>query len=168
MLMVHFTMSGSMWSSLVRYCPERIMTTYNMGFNMTVKKIHHINFIVKDLDSAVLRYKAILGGNEFIRDELSGRGVITARTAVGEQWIVLVQPIELNSIPGRYLAENGEGFFLMSLEVTDINETIDELSKEGILPTSSIDRKGLLNWWVRDLKIDKTFGTQIQFCEERD
>jgi methylmalonyl-CoA/ethylmalonyl-CoA epimerase len=135
---------------------------------MSVNKIHHINFIVKDLDSAVLRYKGILGGNDFIKDELPGRGVITARTAVGEQWIVLVQPTDLNSIPGRFLAENGEGFFLLSLEVADIKETIDELAKEGILPTTSIDRKGLLNWWVRDLSIDKTFGTQIQLCEERD
>jgi len=135
---------------------------------MTVKKIHHINFIVKDLNSAILRYKVILGGNDFIRDELPGRGVITARTAVGEQWIVLVQPTELDSIPGRFLKENGEGFFLMSLEVSDIHETIDELAKEGILPTSSLDRKGLLNWWVRDLKLDATFGAQIQLCEERD
>jgi len=135
---------------------------------MTVRKIHHINFIVKDLTSAILRYKSILGGNDFIRDELPGRGVITAGTAVGEQWIVLVQPTEVNSIPGRFLKENGEGFFLMSLEVSDIHGTIDELTKEGILPTSSSDRKGLLNWWVRDLEMDKTFGAQIQLCEERD
>lgn len=56
----------------------------------------------------------------------------------------------------------------MSLEASDIHETIDELAKEGILPTSSLDRKGLLNWWVRDLKLDATFGAQIQLCEERD
>ena len=136
--------------------------------NMSVKKIHHINFIVKDLDAAISRYKAILGGIEFIKDELSDRGVVTARAALGEQWIVLVQPTNLDSLPGQYLENNGEGFFMMSLEVDDIHGAIAQLTKAGISPTSETDRKGLLNWWVRDLKIENTLGAQIQLCEERD
>jgi len=135
---------------------------------MSVKKIHHINFIVKDLDAAISRYKAILGSNEFIKDELPNRGVVTARIALGEQWIVLVQPTEPDSLPGQYLEENGEGFFLMSLAVDDMHSVITQLMQAGISPTSETDRKGLLNWWVRDLNIENTLGAHLQLCEERD
>lgn len=135
---------------------------------MSVKKIHHINFIVKDLDAAIAKYKVILGGGEFVKDELAGRGVITARVALGEQWIVLVQPTDENSVPGKYLAEHGEGFFLLSLEVGDMRAAVERVEAEGLVVTSESDRKGLLDWWVRDLSMDETFGAQMQFCEERE
>lgn len=135
---------------------------------MSVKKIHHINFIVRDLDTAIEKYQAILGGTQFTKDELSGRGVLTARAAVAEQWIVLVQPTDADSVPGKYLAEHGEGFFLLSLQVDDMTQAVNQLADDGLSVTSDADRKGLLNWWVRDLDIENTFGAQIQLCEERD
>jgi hypothetical protein len=62
---------------------------------MTINKIHHINFIVKDLDAAIMQYAHILGNIAFTKADLAGRGVVTARAAIGEQWIVLVQPTDL-------------------------------------------------------------------------
>lgn len=135
---------------------------------MSVKKIHHINFIVKDLAAAIEKYRVILGGAEFKQDELQGRGVLTARAAVGEQWIVLVQPTDDNSVPGQYLAEHGEGFFLLSLEVDHMDRAVERLEDNGLRMSNDTDRKGLLNWWVRDLDMTDTFGAQIQLCEERD
>ena len=58
---------------------------------MTVlKKIHHINFIVADLETAVDAYQRLLGLGPFEYETLSERGVMTARVRVGEAWIVLV------------------------------------------------------------------------------
>ena len=134
---------------------------------MTINKIHHINFIVKDIDEAIAAYTRLLGTDVFIKEGLRDRGVITARARVGEQWLVLVQPTERDSIPGRYLEQHGEGFFLMSLEVGNMESAVTELAERGIDTTSNTDRKGLLDWWVRDLDMSMTHGAQLQLCEER-
>ena len=81
---------------------------------MSIKKIHHINFLVNDINEGIARYRDLLGIDGFILDELPGRGVITARVALGDQWLVLVQPADHDGIAGRHLAQHGEGFFLIS------------------------------------------------------
>ena len=78
---------------------------------MSVKKIHHINFVVYDLTSGMEQYQKLLGVSGFIVDDLPGRGVKTARVKVGDQWLVLVEPVDMDGIPGKHLQQNGEGFF---------------------------------------------------------
>ena len=80
-----------------------------------ITHIHHINFIVKDLDSATTQYRKRLNLGEFTYDELAQRAVKTARIKLGDTWLVLVQPLDQDSVPAKFLKENGEGFFLISL-----------------------------------------------------
>lgn len=134
---------------------------------MTIKRIHHINFVVENLEEGIAQYEKIFGTNVFVKDDLPQRGVLTARAKIGEQWFVLIQPVDFDLPPGQHLRDNGEGFFLMSLEVESMEAAVSQLNRKGISFTSKNDRKGLVNWWVRD--IDKTFtsGEQLQLCEER-
>ena len=85
-----------------------------------LKNVHHINLLVKDLDVAVQRYQQTLGISEMLFGDLAQRGVRTARFQVGDTWIVLVQPTDPDGVPGRHLAEHGEGLFLLSLEVESL------------------------------------------------
>lgn len=133
-----------------------------------VKRIHHINFIVKDLDEGIQCYEKILGEGVFEKDELPQRGVLTARAKVAEQWFVLVQPTDFALVPGKHLMEHGEGFFLLSFEVDDMNVAISQMEDKGLSFTKGADRKGLANWWVRDLDKTHTHDVQVQLCEERD
>lgn len=135
---------------------------------MSIKRIHHLNFVVEDLDDGIAQFEKILGSHVFEKDELPQRGVVTARARVGEQWFVLVQPTDFELPPGRHLRERGEGFFLMSLEVDSMEGAVRDMQSKGLTFTSDTDRKGLLNWWVRDLGRDHALGEQIQLCEERD
>ena len=59
-----------------------------------VRKIHHINFIVRDLAAAVPVYERILGQPVTRRDHLSDRGVDIARFELGDTWLILVQPVK--------------------------------------------------------------------------
>ena len=133
---------------------------------MAIKKIHHINFIVSNLTAAMQRYKQLLGVDDFIVDDLPGRGVKTARVALGEQWLVLVEPVDMDGIPGRHLQEHGEGFFLISYSVDAIEEAAQQVINNGCQMTSPAPRQGLQNWQVWDIDMEDTFGAQIQFCEE--
>lgn len=123
------------------------------------RRVHHINFIVRDLEAAIARYEQILNMPVTLRDHLGHRGVDTARFRVGETWLVLVQPTGDSGEPARYLRENGEGFFLMSLEVESLASEADRL---GAGMFHGAERPGVDDWCVRDLDPAVTFGAQLQ------
>ncbi len=129
-----------------------------------LKNIHHLNFIVVDLDAAVLAYQNRLGLGPFRRDELPERGVATARVKVGETWIVLVSPQCGDCDVARYLASHGEGFFLMSFGVDDLDQAIGELAERGT--DAGEPRQGLSNWRVADLHTDAELGVQCHLTQE--
>ena len=124
------------------------------------RRVHHINFIVRDLEAAITRYEAILNMPVTLRDRLDNRGVDTARFKLGDTWIVLVQPTGPEGEPARYLREHGEGFFLMSLEVGSL---ADEVHRLGADSFDGDERPGVDDWRVRDLDKAQTFRAQLQF-----
>jgi methylmalonyl-CoA/ethylmalonyl-CoA epimerase len=131
----------------------------------TLKSIHHINFIVANLDAAVQAYQNILGIGPFEHEELPERGVSTARVRVGEVWIVLVSPQCENSIAGRYLEVHGDGFFLMSFGVDNLDKAMAELAQRGALPADRTAHAGLLDWRVADLETEGSLGVRFHLTQ---
>ncbi|MDJ0877795.1 MAG: VOC family protein [Halieaceae bacterium] len=128
-----------------------------------ISGIHHINFLVRDLDAAEQRYRELLGLEPALRGELPGRGVITARFKLGESWLVLVQPTSEEGEPARLLREHGEGFMLLSLAVDDLDGALAATTAAG--GQVGPERTGLEGWRVADLSSADTFGAQLQLCE---
>lgn len=112
--------------------------------------IHHVNFIVRDLERACARFEKMLGLSKFEIVDHAPRGAHVARSRVGETWFVLVAPYDPDSVPGRYLEEHGEGFFLLSLAVDELDDA----------------RAGILDWRVRDL--GELHGALFQLTERPD
>ena len=131
-----------------------------------LKNVHHINLLVRDLDEAVQRYQQTLGINKMLYGDLSQRGVRTARFRVGETWIVLVQPTDPEGVPGRHLAEHGEGLFLLSFEVDSVADTVSEIKARGGQFSAEQPRQGLEEWQVVDLDPAQFFGVQLQLTEQ--
>jgi len=131
-----------------------------------LKNVHHINLLVKDLDVAVQRYQQTLGIGDMLFGDLSQRGVRTARFQVGETWIVLVQPTDHDGVPGRHLAEHGEGLFLLSFEVDSLAEAVGDIKRRGGQVLAEQPRRGLEDWEVVDLDPEQTFGAQLQLVEQ--
>lgn len=114
-----------------------------------LKNIHHLTFVVEDLEGAVSAYQRKLGLEPFQYDELKSRGVTTARVKVGDVWIVLVSPQDDDSEVAMHLAANGEGLLLMSFGVDDLDQAIADLATRG---TSASERRiGLDDWKIADL-----------------
>lgn len=127
-----------------------------------VRSIHHLNFIVRDLDAAIPAWERLLGAAVARRDELPERGVVAARFRLGESWLVLVQPTRADSVPGRFLATHGEGFFLLSLGVDSL---ADEAQRLGTGAFAGPVRTGADGWQVRDLDPAPVSGIHLQFTE---
>jgi methylmalonyl-CoA/ethylmalonyl-CoA epimerase len=126
-----------------------------------VTGIHHINFVVRDLELAIPLWERILGRPIDRRDRLDGRNVDLAQFLVDGTWIVLVQPTG-PGIPADHLAAHGEGFFLMSLGVDSLDGETRRLGAELLQGDA---RTGLADWRVQDLDRGATFGAQLQLVE---
>ena len=99
-----------------------------------LKRIHHIDFVVHNLEKSVKQYEQLFGIKFDIFEDHPKRPVRTARLKIGDVWLVLVQPVDMDCVPGKILEEKGEGFFLISYEVDDLSSAIDTIgSKEGQL-----------------------------------
>ena len=133
-----------------------------------IKRIHHINFIVKDLEKAVKTYKLLFGEPTVESEILPQRGVKLARFKVGETWLILVQPVGEDGIPAQYLKKHGEGFFLISCQVDDVRRASGQLANEGVSVLDSHPRQGLDDWQVMDLDAEDLFGANFQLVQGAD
>ena len=131
---------------------------------MPPTRIHHINFVVHDLEEAMARFERALGVDPFQVIDYQPRDARVARTRVGESWLVLVSPYDPASVPGRYLAEHGEGFFLLSLGYEDIVQQLERLESEGIEAIDMAPRDGILDWRVAD--IGDLHGAKMQLTDD--
>ena len=118
------------------------------------KRIHHINFVVRDLESAIGFYENVIGLPAFaVLDH-------DLRSKVGDTWFVLVCPYDETSVPAQHLKQHGEGFFLLSFGVEDLDKRL--------LQVASGDRgdirQGILDWRIADAGTH--FGAGLQFTEE--
>jgi methylmalonyl-CoA/ethylmalonyl-CoA epimerase len=131
-----------------------------------LKRVHHINFLVADLDKSIERYKDLFELESVEVEMLPERGVATARFDLDGVWIVLVQPVDDTSEPARILREQGEGVFLISFAVDDLEDAREKLVAKGAISRSATTRDGLLNWRVIDLNPEAVFGAAVQLTEE--
>lgn len=131
---------------------------------MTPNRIHHLNFIVRDLEEAMDRFERVLDVEPFSLVDHAPRGANVARTRIGETWLVLVCPYEPDSAPGRHLAKHGEGFFLVSFGIEDLDGRLDALDAEGYELMDKKPRAGILDWDVAD--VGELHGALVQLTQD--
>ena len=126
-----------------------------------VSSIHHVNFLVRDLGEAAARFARELGLEFGPEQTLTARGVVTRRARLGATWLVLVQPLDPTSPPGQRLTRYGEGVFLLSFAVDDLDVAL--ASGVALGP----ERRGLDGWRVADLTGLSGETTVVQLCEDK-
>ncbi len=132
-----------------------------------LKRVHHINFVVHDLDLAVRKYQELFSLDLCEYLDHPHRSVKTARFKVGETWIILLQPLDSESLPGKHLQQYGEGFFLISYEVENLGAAMKNIKDKGGTLLDEQARAGILNWQVADIDPDSTIGALTQLVEEK-
>lgn len=121
--------------------------------------IHHINFVVGDLNASIPYFKKLLGQQPIV-ETLPERNVKTARFEIGQSLLVLVQPITSEGVVAEILANKGEGIFLISFATHSIDKTLQELEL-----TYNEKRKGVDGWPICDISPFEQFGVVLQLTE---
>jgi methylmalonyl-CoA/ethylmalonyl-CoA epimerase len=129
--------------------------------------VHHINILVRDLERARTRFAQAMGVEFGPLETLAARGAVASRARIGATWLVLVQPTDPHGVPGQRLAARGEGVFLISFGVADLDAAIASLAARGVACTTSEPRRGLDDWRIIDTVLGDEFGVELQLCEAR-
>ncbi len=129
-----------------------------------LQKIHHIDFVVRDLGSAVAAYRRLFGVEPLPRERLDGRGVELVRFQLGETWLILVQPVRQDSPVMEFLERHGEGFFHIAYQVASVDEAARELDGRGVRRHEI--RRGVEGWKLLDLETAETCGVMTQLVEQ--
>jgi methylmalonyl-CoA epimerase len=105
-------------------------------------RIHHVAVVVKSIDASLPLYRDMLGLTLETVMDIPGDRVRIAFLGVGESKFELVEPTDDTSGVARFLANRGEGFHHVCLEVANLAEELTRLAIEGIELIDSAPRKG--------------------------
>ena len=129
--------------------------------SFSVKKVHHLGFVVRDLDETLRAWEGLFGvkaeisTNEELQVRLGAfnlagiRFVFNESTAPGSRW-------------EKYIEEHGEGLEHAAFEIDDIEAAASTAAELG-LPLRFDEHKpihGLLTNFVNE---DKVHGTAVEF-----
>ena len=132
-----------------------------------IKRIHHIDYVVRDLDQAVSAYEKIFQIQLEKKLRFDERGVELAWFHLEGIKIILVSPIRLDSPVQKFLDDHGEGFFHIAYEVDDLDAATEHFSGNAIQMVSDQKRRGVEGWDIIDLDLKETFGVFTQLIEKR-
>jgi len=108
-----------------------------------IVKIDHIGIAVKSVDEAVKLYTDKFGLKVEAIEVVEEQKARTAVIPIGETKIELLETTDPEGPIGKYIAARGEGLHHFSLEVTDIQDTLEMLQEKGVLLIDAKPRDGV-------------------------
>lgn len=108
---------------------------------MKVEKIDHLCFAVKDLDAARANYESVLGFKLDTLYTAESEKIRVARYYVGEVAIELMEATGPDSEVAKFIERQGEGFFLISYRVPDVDDALAELKEKRMKTIDEEPRK---------------------------
>ncbi len=130
------------------------------------EKLDHIGIAVKDLDQAMKLYRDTFGIEPSVVYESSYTKAKIAFFPIGEVRIELMQPVNPDSVLGKFLEKKGEGIQHIAYKVKDVDRSLGELQKKGVQLIDKKSRKVRENERVGFLHPKSTNGVLIELIQE--
>jgi len=96
-----------------------------------VLQIDHLGIAVKSIDAALGFYAGQLGMKVASREIVSQEKVKVAMLPAGGPRLELLEPVETDSVIGRFLEKRGEGLHHVALKVPDLAAAVTRLKSGG-------------------------------------
>jgi methylmalonyl-CoA epimerase len=98
---------------------------------MKAKRIDHIAIAVKDLDAALATYQHNFGLEQVSGGDVPALGIRNAFLQIGDARIELITPLSEQGPVADFLAKQGEGMYLLALEVDNLDDAMTTLQSQG-------------------------------------
>lgn len=109
----------------------------------TLGGIHHVGYVVPDLDVAIAEIDRTLGVTIQIREVMEDQGVEAVMLAAGDAHIELIAPRDPEGAIARFLDRRGQGMHHIAFEVDDAQAALDDLRGRGAELIDHEPRRGL-------------------------
>jgi methylmalonyl-CoA/ethylmalonyl-CoA epimerase len=133
-----------------------------------IKKIEHLGIAVKDLSVSIPLYEKLFQTPCYKTEAVESEGVKTAFFQIGESKIELLEATNPESPIAKFLEKRGAGFHHVAFEVSDIDEEIERLSKEGFQLIHSSPKDGADNKRIAFLHPKSSNGLLVELCMEKE
>ncbi|OUS02347.1 methylmalonyl-CoA epimerase [Flavobacteriales bacterium 33_180_T64] len=131
-----------------------------------MKKIEHIGIAVKDLDASNEIFATLFGKQHYKIEAVESEGVKTSFFKLGPNKIELLQATSKDSPIAKFIEKKGEGVHHIAFAVSNIENEIERLKKEGFKLIHEVPKKGADNKRIAFLHPKSTNGVLIELCEE--
>lgn len=96
------------------------------------KRIDHIGIAVRQLDTALLFYTEVLGLTLLGIETVESEGVRVAFLKIGDVKLELLEPLSPQSTIAHYIEKYGEGVHHITLETSQIEQSMEHVVEHGV------------------------------------
>lgn len=127
--------------------------------------LHHVAFVVADLDAALEGQRSIGFGisERFVLEE---QGVEVATLPAGASWIELIRPLDPEGAISRFLVKRGEGFHHVAYTVPDLEAALQSLHDAGVRLIDASPRTGAHGWRIAFIHPEACNGVLTELVQE--
>ena len=133
---------------------------------MQLGLIHHVGYVVADLDAEMPAYRDVLGMPQVVREVMPDQGVEAVLLGAGPSYVELIAPVADDTGVARFLAKRGPGMHHVAFAVPELERTLGELEAKGVELIDSAPRRGLGGHMVAFLHPRSTGGVLTELVEE--
>jgi methylmalonyl-CoA/ethylmalonyl-CoA epimerase len=106
-------------------------------------QLHHVAYVVADLDAALPLFAVRFGLVEEIREVMPDQAVEAIMLRAGGAGVELITPLDPEGAIARFLDKRGEGLHHVAFGVPDIDAALAELASTGVELIDATARRGL-------------------------
>ena len=132
---------------------------------MQLGLIHHVGYVVADLDAEIPVYRDRLGMEVGVREVMPEQGVKAVLLGNGPSYVELIAPVADDTGVARFLAKKGPGMHHVAFAVPHLADTLGELSAGGVELIDTAPRRGLGGHMVAFLHPRSTGGVLTELVE---
>lgn len=128
--------------------------------------IHHVGYVVADLDAAIARLDHLLSAPVTVRETMHSQGVEAAMCATDGGLIELITPLDPEGAIARFLEKRGEGFHHVAFSVPDARAALADLAARGAELIDAEPRAGLGGHLVAFVHPRSALGVLTEVVED--
>lgn len=128
-------------------------------------KVDHIGIAVKSIEETIKFYTDVLGLKCTGTEEIKEQKVKTAFIPTGESEIELLESTSDDGPIAKFIEKKGEGLQHIALRVENIEETLEDLKKKGIMLIDEKPRYGAGGAKIAFIHPKSTKGVLLELCE---
>jgi methylmalonyl-CoA/ethylmalonyl-CoA epimerase len=128
-------------------------------------RIHHVAYVVADIDATLARLDAALGLRPAMREVLDDQGVEAALCGAPGGAVELIRPLDPDGAIARFMESRGEGLHHVAFEVEDLDAALADLRARGAELIDERPRRGLGGHSVAFVHPDSAAGVLTELVQ---